>query len=230
MRTFACLMTLSILVGCGTYTLPHAAGVNLRTVGAKSSAAKAHAEALPLKSAAGIKAAGQRVSDAFFASNDHDGDGRLGRDEFSGFSLPDVSLTLTFEQIDANRDGFVTPDELSAVVESPLFVHAYQVVYAAEFRQYDVDRDGYMSNSEFQGVLAGGGIGQYMTPSSFFDADVDGDGALNPSEYEDLSFGTYVDFVLVPFIQGGGTGSRHSAEGLGRVRVPLTLPRFRRHG
>ena len=57
-----------------------------------------------------LAAARTRIKDAIFAHIDTDADGRISRDEAAGFPR----LARHFDQVDANKDGYLTKEELRA--------------------------------------------------------------------------------------------------------------------
>jgi Ca2+-binding EF-hand superfamily protein len=71
----------------------------------------------------------------FLKRLDKDGDGRISRDEAAAAPR----LAQHFDQIDANHDGFLTPDELKA---------AHEARAAEHFRKIDTDGDGRISLAE----------------------------------------------------------------------------------
>jgi Ca2+-binding EF-hand superfamily protein len=68
---------------------------------------------------------------------DKDGDGRISREEAAAAPR----LAERFDQVDANHDGFLTPDELKA---------AHQAMRQAHFARIDTDGDGRISRAEAQ--------------------------------------------------------------------------------
>lgn len=209
MRQIVLLLAAVALAGCGH--LP------TRAVAVQGHGLRA--ASLPLKSANGLRNAGGRIADAFMQADDTNHNGSLEPNEFTGFTLPDIKLSRTYSDIDINHDGEVSNIELQQATEGIDVVRGYQQVYYTEFQRFDADHNDQLSKDEFANLLTGAGIGHYLTPTSFFDADANNDGSLNPSEYEDLAFGTYVDFVLVPFIEHGAALDQG-----GNPNLPVLLP------
>ncbi|HEX5046851.1 MAG TPA: hypothetical protein VFX89_06980 [Gammaproteobacteria bacterium] len=99
---------------------------------------------------------------------DKDGDGALSLDEFR--AARDAQIEQRFEQLDANHDGKLTPDELKAGPRR----------FGAAWRDYrsniDTNGDGAWSFDELQSVFPS------ITIERFNKLDKNGDGLITPDE------------------------------------------------
>jgi hypothetical protein len=190
-KSLSILVAALVLAGCARLPVSQVRAPLSRGIATK---------ALPLGSASGIRGTSAKLANALVAAKDRNRDGQLTPDEFKGFTMSDVAINLTFKNIDTNGDGVVANAEMLGAVQSPGFVRAFQSYYNKEFAGYDGNRNEQLDRAEYD-LFKATPIGQYLTASSFYDADRNGDGQLNPSEFEDLAFDTYIDFVVVPFLQ-----------------------------
>ena len=82
------------------------------------------------------------ASDEYLARMDTDGDGRVALAEYQAW------LSYAFEQMDANRDGLLTADELPGGTGKTISLIEYRESLAAMFRRQDADGDGFLSAQE----------------------------------------------------------------------------------
>ncbi len=104
---------------------------------------------------------GKRHGD-FLKRLDTDGDGRISKAEAA--SAP--RLAQHFYQVDANHDGFLTPEEMRA---------AHQAMRAAHWKRIDTDGDGKVS-------LAAAQANAPMLAQHFDQVDANHDGFVTPDE------------------------------------------------
>jgi hypothetical protein len=99
-----------------------------------------------------------------------------------------VTVIGLFDQLDTNRDGFLSKAEVE-----PLTLSSYGLA----FDRYDLNRDGFLSRSEAQPLMAmtrvSGGRWIVITTASFERMDVDRDGFLNRREAEPIMSGATFD-------------------------------------
>lgn len=91
-----------------------------------------------------VFAAGAQVTatDQYLARMDVDRDGRVALTEYQAW------MGYAFEQMDRNRDGELTPDELPGGRGKPVSLAAHRETLAAAFRRQDSNKDGFLSARE----------------------------------------------------------------------------------
>ena len=110
---------------------------------------------------------GEHSADAIFKSMDTDGDGRVSRAEHA------AGAKKMFDKMDANHDGFVTADEMSACRDMDADKPGKIEMSSAEkIKMLDTNGDGKLSRAEHE---AG-------ADAMFTKMDTDGDGYLSPAE------------------------------------------------
>ncbi|MCX7514516.1 hypothetical protein [Frateuria sp. STR12] len=83
------------------------------------------------------------TTSAYLTLFDHDGDGRIGVQEYVDY------LSTGFLRMDANGDGVLDAAELPAGPRrTPRTLVAFQTDVRAQFRRMDRDRDGYLDARE----------------------------------------------------------------------------------
>jgi len=82
------------------------------------------------------------VSDEYLARMDTDVDGRVALVEYQAW------MGYAFEQMDANRDGLLTADEIPGGEGKTVSLIEHREALAAMFRRQDADSDGFLSATE----------------------------------------------------------------------------------
>ena len=102
--------------------------------------------------ARGLPCAPERIN-AFFARADTDGDGKISRQEYSGFTGERVAeLRAVFARMDENGDGRLTSDEMRRAARNLGFRVSTDSLRRA-YVKADRDRDGTISFDEFVSFL-----------------------------------------------------------------------------
>lgn len=116
-------------------------------------------------------AAGGFDPNRLFTERDKDGDGKISRDE------ADERMKQGFDRIDADKDGFLTREELASALRRMMEAGARgnaSRTPRALFNEQDADADGRLSKDEAKGPLA----------EKFTKLDANKDGKLDPQEVE----------------------------------------------
>jgi len=82
------------------------------------------------------------ASDDYLARMDTDADGRIALVEYQAW------MSYAFEQMDANRDGLLTADELPGGTGKTISLVEYRESLAAMFHRQDADSDGFLDAKE----------------------------------------------------------------------------------
>ena len=98
--------------------------------------------ALAATCAASGAAAQVTATDQYLARMDVDRDGRVALTEYQAW------MGYAFEQMDRNRDGELTADELPGGRGKPVSLAAHRETLAAAFRRQDSNHDGFLSARE----------------------------------------------------------------------------------
>ncbi|KAJ0969319.1 hypothetical protein J5N97_022196 [Dioscorea zingiberensis] len=132
-----------------------------------------------------------------FEMFDHDGDGKISREELHeslenlGIFISEEDLSAMIERIDVNEDGCVDMDEFGELYKTIVGERGREEVeedVREAFDVFDVNGDGYISVEELRSVLASLGLRQGWTPEDFRrmigKVDEDGDGRVSFEEFK----------------------------------------------
>lgn len=78
----------------------------------------------------------------YLARFDTSGDGKVGLEEYLNWMI------YAFEDMDRNRDGVLTADELPGGKGKPISREAYLAQLTERFHKQDVNHDGFLSEKE----------------------------------------------------------------------------------
>ena len=115
--------------------------------------------------------AGKNGKRATFAEMDKNGDGALAKDEVWG------RLSVHFDQLDTDKNGTLSSDELSALKKGRGGKHHRQ----ATFAELDTDGNGVLSESEFS-AQGKGRMGKNFNRPTFAEIDKNSDGQIAKDE------------------------------------------------
>ena len=89
-----------------------------------------------------VAAAQVAASDDYLARMDGDGDSRISLTEYQAW------MGYAFEQMDANRDGVLSAEELPGGRGRTVSLAEHREALAAMFQRQDADHDGFLSTRE----------------------------------------------------------------------------------
>ncbi|KAL5213229.1 hypothetical protein ABZP36_024076 [Zizania latifolia] len=134
---------------------------------------------------------------------DHDGDGRITREELTeslerlGMPVPGEELAAAIARIDANGDGCVDMGEFAELYETVMRGDGDEAAEEAGMREafgvFDQNGDGFITVDELRAVLASLGIQQGRTLDEcgrmIGQVDRDGDGRVDFPEFRQMMRG-----------------------------------------
>ncbi|XP_071717295.1 calmodulin-like protein 3 [Rutidosis leptorrhynchoides] len=135
----------------------------------------------------------------FFQMFDHDGDGKITKQELSkslaslGMVIPEKDLEHMIEHIDEDGDGCVNMDEFERLYETIMEERDEEEDIKEAFNVFDKNGDGFITVDELRSVFMSLGLRQGRTIEDcqlmVKKVDVDGDGMVNYAEFRQMMKG-----------------------------------------
>nr|XP_043637022.1 calmodulin-like protein 3 [Erigeron canadensis] len=135
----------------------------------------------------------------FFQMFDHDGDGKITKQELSkslerlGMLIPEKDLEHMIDHIDTDGDGSVNMEEFERLYEMIMEERDEEEDIKEAFNVFDKNGDGFITVDELRSVLTSLGLRQGRTIEDcqlmVKKVDVDGDGMVNYAEFRQMMKG-----------------------------------------